>query len=141
MGRCACQSFAHARCVRGAPASLYAEIDDSAGKAIGERRHGWIVRIQGKRRRGWERLERIAPAFGDEIHFAVAVELVAKEVGDDDDAWPEIRHDLRKRRLVHLKDKRRVAALTQGSRCRGAVEQRRRHATREVRTFAVAPDP
>ena len=63
--------------------------------------HG-IVRVHDDRRLGRETRDRRAPALGHELELAVAVELVAEEVAEQQRARPHALECLRKRALVHL---------------------------------------
>ena len=45
-----------------------------------------------------------APAGGDELELAVAVELVAEEVAEEERPRPDAARDLRQRRLVDLEE-------------------------------------
>ena len=68
-------------------------------REIGDER---IVGVDDEGRGGGEARDRGAPALGDVLELAVAVELVAKEVAERDDARLHAPHHLRQRELVDL---------------------------------------
>ena len=51
-----------------------------------------------------ERLDALAPALGDQLELAVAVQLVAEEVAEQHRLRPDAPRDVRKRALVHLEE-------------------------------------
>ena len=61
-----------------------------------------IVRVHDHARVGRQVGHGGAPAAGDELELAVAVELVAKQVAEADRARPHAPRDLRQRALVDL---------------------------------------
>ena len=61
---------------------------------------GGVVGVEGDHALGRQRRERSLPRLRDGVDFAVAVELVAKQVREDDSARRELADDLRQRRLV-----------------------------------------
>ena len=95
---------------------------------LGERRDERVVGVRDEHGVPGKRCDRGTPALRDVLELAVAVELVAEQVSQFDDARPGTAKDLRQRELVDLEEPElRVA--------RG--EQRRRDARREVRARVV----
>src|SRR5262249_35369477 len=82
-----------------------AEADDAGAVApeVGDER---VVRVQSERRCRVERGDGGAPPFGYGLELAVAVELVAEEVSQRDDAWPDAAHHLGQRGLVDLEERK-----------------------------------
>ena len=99
---------------------------------VGESGELRVVAVDDEARPGRKAGHRGAPALGDELELAVAVELVAKQVAEADDPRTQAPDELRQRRLVHLEE----AEL-------GSVggEQRRCHAGDEVRAGGVVGEP
>ena len=80
--------------------------------------------------------QRLGPSIDDRIRLAVAVELVAEEIGRDDDRRPDPGQDLLQRRFVHLEDRvRRPAAVERRSRPRRS-DSRTSELTIPCRMFA-----
>src|SRR5690348_1515514 len=71
---------------------LDAEVEDRAASwsSVRERRDGRIIGIEQQCRGGRQPRQRIAPALGNGIYLAIAVQLVAKEVGDENCARLEL---------------------------------------------------
>ena len=102
---------------RSRPARSRAEVADLRVVPVDDE-HG--LRRQRRRRR--------APALGDVLELAVAVELVAEEVAEQHRARPDAADDLRQRALVHLEQPQLGVALR-----RGAWRRRRRRGSRPER--------
>ena len=80
---------------------------------VGELGDERVVGVDDERRRVGERGDRRAPALGDVLELAVAVELVAKEVAERHDPRADAPHHLGQRELVDLEQaraRRRCAA-------------------------------
>ena len=76
------------------------------------------------------------PAVGDRLELAVAVELVAEEVAEQQRARLELLDHRAEPELVDL-EQPEVAGPARGRRARGGGQQRRRDAARHVRAGAV----
>ena len=74
-------------------------------------------RVHDQRRVVGESVERIAPTLGDELELAVAVELVAEEVAECDDARSRAGDRLGQRRLVHLEQSEIASPAPSERRC------------------------
>ena len=103
--------------------------DRPAGVAL-ERADQRVIDVQHDFRCGIERLERTAPTAGDRVDLAVAIELVAHEVGKQHDAGPGRRRDLVERGLIGLKH--RDAARRQMTIDPAGVNQRAEHAAHQI---------
>ena len=77
-------------------------VADRLPSAVGELRDERIVGVDDEGRRVGEAGDRVAPALGDVLELAVAVELVAKEVPEGDHARRDGLDDRRERELVDL---------------------------------------
>ena len=74
-----------------------------------------VVSVHDQARVGGQLTHRLAPAPGQQLQLAVAVELVAKEVPEQDGPGPKPPGHFRQRRLVHLEEAQlRVARGEQG---------------------------
>ena len=88
-----------------------AEVDDVVA-SLAQRRDRRVVGVEHEaqvRRRGGERF---APERGDGLDLAVAVELVAKQVGEHGDARSQLRQRRRHRRLVDFEDAEAALGLS-----------------------------
>ena len=92
----------------------------------------WVVPIDDKRRPGAECSDGAAPALGDQLELAVAVELVAEEIAEAHDPRADARCDLRQRPLVDLEQPQLRAARR---------KQRRRDPRDQVGTGPVVREP
>ena len=72
-----------------------------------------IVPVHDEHRRLRKLARHGAPALGDVLHLAVAVELVAEEIAEQDGASADAPDDLRQRALVHLEQPQLCVALRQ----------------------------
>ena len=95
-------------------------------------RHERVVAVRHDPRVVRERPDALAPALGDQLELAVAVELVAEEVAEQNRLRPDAPRDVGKRALVHLEE----AQLGFGMR-----QERRGDARHEVRARAVVREP
>ena len=94
----------------GAPAGLARVLDPEVGDAgppgevrsrpeVGDQR---VVGVQARTRSGRRAGDQLGPVVGEVLQLAVAVELVAKQVAEHDQAWLEVRRDPGQPRLVDL---------------------------------------
>ena len=106
--------------------------DDRVGPLRDQGSELRVVTVDDEHRVGREVVDQRAPALGDQLQLPVAVELVAEEVPEAEDARVHERGHLRERRLVHLEQ----AEL-------GAVrrQERRRDPGDEVRAGTVVGEP
>src|SRR5829696_9240762 len=88
---------------------------DRAGPLAGQIAHLWVVGVHDEQRLRGQRPRRRPPALRDVLQLAVAVELVTKEVPEQDRARPDAANDLRQRSLVDLEQAQlRVSASEKG---------------------------
>ena len=97
----------------------------AAARDVGQER---VVGVHDRPRRGIEVGDSRAPALGDVLELAVAVELVAEKVPETDGLRPDAAGDVRKRALVDLEEPE-VGPV--------GGEERRRHSRDEIRSRAV----
>src|SRR6476620_11779598 len=91
------------KCRLGVPRIVDAEDGPRSGPAVAtEIPDLGVVAVDDQRRVGREILHSRAPAFGDELELAVAIELVAKEIAEADHPRTEPPRDLGEGRLVDL---------------------------------------
>ena len=57
-----------------------AEVDHRTGRVLAELGNDRIVGVENKRRIGLQGPDRLAPGLSDELHFAVAIQLIAKDI-------------------------------------------------------------
>ena len=86
----------------GARPRVVEAVDD----AVAERADLRVVAVQDEHRLGRELVDGDAPALGDQLELAVAVELVAEEVAEANGTRAHAPEHLRERRLVHLEEAR-----------------------------------
>ena len=91
-----------------------------------------VVPVDHQGRAGPQRAHGVAPALGDELELAVAVELVSEEVPEADGARPDAAHHLRQGCLVHLEEAELGIA---------GGEERGGDTGEEVRARAVVGEP
>src|SRR5262249_36185325 len=82
-------------------APINPKVDDVVAAAA-ERRNYRIVSIQNERRGRWQRGDHLPPERGDKLDFTVAIELIAEEVGEEDEAWLNFRDRTGHRGFIHL---------------------------------------
>ena len=111
--------------------------DDGAARRFPQRRHRRVVGVEHGYRRGRRGFQRAAPAGGDGVDLAVAVELVAEEVGEEEDARLEGAHGLRESGFVDLEDAEASLRVRQASQQAGVVEQGGGDAAHEVGAASI----
>ena len=98
---------------------------DRAGAAVREIADLWVVPVDDQNGVGRERRRCRAPALGDVLELAVAVELVTEEVAEQDRPRPDAADDLRQGALVDLEQPQLGVAAG-----RAASRRRRRRGSR-----------
>ena len=99
----------------------------SAAPEVGDER---VVRVQDEARAPVEAGDDLCPAVGEQLELAVAVELVAEQVGEQDEARLEVLCDASEPGFVDLEQPELTAAPS-------GVEERRRHSPGHVRAGPV----
>ncbi len=84
----------------------------ASGRQIGD---DGIIGIHNERRRRRKPCSRSSPALGDDLELPVAIELVAEQVPERDDAWLRPFERLGKRSLVDLEEAELSAACSDES--------------------------
>ena len=108
---------------------VHAEVGHAAALAA-EVRHQRVVGVQHEASTAIELAHELRPAVGKQLELAVAVELVAEQVGEEEQAGLHVGRDGGQPRLVDLEEPK-LAALPTG------VEQRGGHSPGHVRAGAV----
>ncbi len=135
VGRAAAQAPLRVRGVlelRRGPSRVIQAEDDAARTVARQVAHLWIVAVDDELRAVAELRHGPAPALGDELELAVAVELVAEEVAQAERTWADPTGDVGKRGLVDLEQ----AELGLPGR-----EQRGSDSRDQVRSGAVVGEP
>jgi hypothetical protein len=99
---------------------------------VGDQR---IVGVEHERRAAGDPADDLRPAVGDDLQLAVAVELVAEQVAEQDRARRELLDDRREPELVDLEQPEVAVELPAAAPRRG--RQRRRDPARHVRARTV----
>ena len=105
-----------------------------ADRKVGD---AWVVGVQDQRRVLRGGLERRPPESGNRVYFAVAVQLVAKEVGEGEGGRLEGAGGGGQRRFVCFEEAEGLFAAGDGAAQPRGVEQRAGDPAHQVRAFAV----
>jgi hypothetical protein len=111
---------------------LHAEVHDALALAA-EVRHERVVGVEHQCGAFAARGDEVGPAVGEQLQLAVAVELVAEEVAENQEGGIEFRGDAVEPSLVDLEQPQLALAAA-------CVDQRGGHAPVHVRAGAVAHD-
>ena len=98
--------------------------------ATAEVGHERVVGVQNEPRPAVELAHHLRPAVGQQLELSVAVELIAKEIGEQEQTWMQVAGHRGQPGLVDL-EQTQLAGLAAG------VEQRRGHSPGHVRARAV----